>query len=697
MIYPSLRSTLLVLTLLLCAAPGAFADVISGRVVSPTGAGVAGIDIDVEDFITGVPVTVSADFTDADGNFQTILPPGTYTVTFKPQATNLFTGFFEPVVVSGNTDMGEIVLRKAFTISGRVENQAGTGVAGVNIDVVDLETKLDMPIVDDVTPANGQFAVRVPEGELEIQFNAPNTGPMLASALTEMTVTKNTGLGTIVLQPGFTLSATLRKPGGQPVVNADTDVRDAVTDEKLFTPNDNSSGTGAVSVIVPAGDYVFVAQPLFADGLASLSTPATVNGNTNLGVLTHENGVVLSGTVTANGLPLSDIDIDLNDPVDNSVVPLSMDNTNSLGAYAIQVPVGTWDILFSPVNGEAFSPVLFEDMTINGDTTLDVVLLDCAAPCGVTPGTSVIPGVGPKEGGNLVTLRGSNFVDNGSTQVLFGATPGTVVSVTPPGTLMVQAPAGTPDVTVNVTVNSSMGSQMLPDTYTYGDLTLALGHRLEGSLPIGDVDRILVEAVAGSKLNISLKPVKGGSLQPQMRIIGPDGSELLSAADSIAKPNLAKSGKLTTGLTGVHVLELSQAAGSSGDYVLNTKVKVPKSQKSEIAVDAQTPTALASFGALDGWTLVKATIASKKSKTAPIGPFPPQITLLDPDNNPVDLTGLVTTNKSGFTVSFKGLPLDTPGVWRIQVMSADSRSGQAKVTVKTKAPKVPKTVIIEDS
>ena len=126
-------------------------------------------------------------------------------------------------------------------------------------------------------------------------------------------------------------------------------------------------------------------------------------------------------------------------------------------------------------------------------------------------------------------------------------------------------------------------------------------------------------------------------------------------------------------------------------------MKPPKTQKTEILVDTQSPTALASFGALDGWTLVKATVVSKKSKTAPIGPFPPQITLLDPDNDPVDLTGLVSTNKSGTKASFKGMTLETPGVWRLQVTSADSRSGQAKVTVKTKAPKVPKMVVVEDS
>ncbi len=687
---------LLSLVLLAGLAPSAAADLVTGRCVTDGGAGVGNLDIDVFLFSNGNAVTVSGDFTQPDGTFSMTVPPGTFTIEFKPSSASLFTKVVEPVTPGGTIDLGDVVIPKAATISGKVVNLGGNGVAGVNIDVVDAVTDISQPITGDVTPANGTFSIKVPVGLLEIQFEAPSTGTLLASEAIETTITKNTALGNIALKPGLMLTAKLERSNGNPVVNADTDVVDKATGDKLFTPGDNSKNDGSVSVVVPAGTYDFVAQPQFADGLVSVMVEdIVVNGAKDLGIVEHAAGVVLSGTVTSEGVALPDIDVDLNDPSDDSVVPLSMDNTDASGDYAIVVPTGTWDVTFSAVNGEALAPMVFRDFTISGNTTLDASLLPCTLPCAAPPSTTVLPGAGPPEGGNLVTLRGTDFAGNVGTEVLFGATPATVVSLTPPDTIVVQAPAGTKDTQVAVTVNDAGGSRELDDPYTYGDMMLELGHALEGGLPASDVDRIFVEAVAGSKVNLTVKAAKGSLLQPQLRVVAPDGSEVLSAADSVANAKTARGRKLLLGQTGLWTLELTGAAGTTGDYKLLTKVKTPKKLSAVATVDVGAPTATVSFGARPGWTLKKATVSSKKSKTVPFGPFPPEVALLDPSGDDVDLAGLTTTNKSGSSVKVSGVDFDAFGSWKLQVSSKDASTGQAKVVVAVKAPKTKKQTVVE--
>ena len=691
-------SALLSLALLLSLAAATRADVLTGRVLNPQGQGVVGLDIDVKDAFGGDDPFVSGDFTVAGGEFMIILPSGTFDVVFRPTPdTKLFTEEIESVVVAGGiVDLGTITLRRAITLSGQVQGPGGAGLAGVNIDVVDGETNENLPITNDLTPAGGAFSIIAPEGLLEVQFEAPVTGPVLASAALELTALSNANLGTITLEPGFRLTANLRGPGNTPIVNADTDVRDAVTDDKIFTPGDNSGVDGCVSVVVPAGSYVFVSQPFFGDGLAALSVATgNVNSDTDLGTLNHVAGVLLSGTITGDGVPLAGIDVDLRDPADDSDVPLGPDNSDADGNYAIFVPPGTWDVIYAPVEGEPFAPVRFEDVVLTDDTVFDVDLFACPAPCAGPPPGSLLPPLGPPEGGNVVTLLGTEFVDDGSTTVTFGGQTATIVSITPPSSMEVLAPAGAADSTVMVSVDSSAGTTEIEDPYTYGDLTLEAGNRLDGSLPPADVDRVFFEAVAGSKLNATFKAAKGSTLLPGLRVMGPDGVELLSLEESAGKPNASKAKKLDLGLTGLYILELTARDGSSGDYQLITKVKPPKKAKEDVSLEAGATTVTIPFGGRDGWTLKKVNVSSKKAKTVPLGPFMPQLELVDPDGKVVDVSETLKVNKSGTGVSFSNVPMTGFGTWLLRISGVDMGTGQAKVTIARKAAKVPKATIIE--
>ena len=83
---PALRPALALATFLLLTAT-ARAQAISGRVVSSTGAGVPGVNIDGFDS-GGNEITLLNDGTDAAGNFTTTVVdgPGVYTFVFYPPA-----------------------------------------------------------------------------------------------------------------------------------------------------------------------------------------------------------------------------------------------------------------------------------------------------------------------------------------------------------------------------------------------------------------------------------------------------------------------------------------------------------------------------------------------------------------------------------------------------------------------------------
>ncbi|MET7763645.1 IPT/TIG domain-containing protein [Streptomyces sp. NPDC005393] len=191
------------------------------------------------------------------------------------------------------------------------------------------------------------------------------------------------------------------------------------------------AGTGTVKVTVtgPTGTstqnvpftYTTVAAPVLT-GLGPTSGPAG-GGNT-----VTINGTNLSGATSVKfGL--------------NSAAIL----TNTPTQITVTAPAGT-----GTTNVTVTTP---------GGTSNPLPYTYIATPAPAL--TSLSPTSGPTGGGNTVTINGTNLT--GATQVLFGATPATILTNTPTQ-ITVTAPAGTG--TTNVTVTTPGGtSNPLPYTY----------------------------------------------------------------------------------------------------------------------------------------------------------------------------------------------------------------------------------------
>ncbi|MCE9592621.1 MAG: carboxypeptidase-like regulatory domain-containing protein [Planctomycetes bacterium] len=329
----------------------AHAGVITGTVRNAAGQPVAGVNINASFSSGGGNPTLLNDGTDAAGHFTTtITPDGVYDITFVPPASMVpLVLVLKNVAVVGTVNLGTLTLPAGVWLSGTVRNHLNQPIGGVNLDVLDAGGNL-LPTNNDFTDAFGNFQVAVPAGPITFQLDPGATVPLAAPIEMALDLAADTSLGILALKQGFTVSATVRRTNGTGVASVDVDVMSVATGQKLYTPGDNSSSTGLVDVVVPAGTYDVEFCPPFADHLVATTLfGKVVAATTNLGVITLPAGVVLSGTVQAfNGVKYANVDVDLTNASTGADVTLCADNTASNGTYAVVVPTGTFHVKFTP-------------------------------------------------------------------------------------------------------------------------------------------------------------------------------------------------------------------------------------------------------------------------------------------------------------------------------------------------------------
>jgi len=227
---------------------------------------------------------------------------------------------------------------------------------------------------------------------------------------------------------------------------------------------------------------------------------------------------------------------------------------------------------------------------------------------------------------------------------------------------------------------------------TVADAILNLGDTFKGTILVDDTDVVEFSAVAGQKLNVSVKADKGQGLLPQFRVVD------LSTIEDVVP--LTSSGKSKTSVkkvvlpsTGLYRIEVSGAEGTIGSYTLTTSTKIGKDVKSivnEVGVGAE-ETQETPFDANTQWTLDGTIAASKKSEAVPFNP-----TIEGPlteGGDPVELTGFITKKNDKFTI--KDLVIPALGTYVISVEN-QGLSGVIKTSLKLKPNKTQKQTITED-
>ncbi|HIF42305.1 MAG TPA: hypothetical protein EYQ74_14580 [Planctomycetes bacterium] len=384
----------LLLTFLLpVLVEGTQADTLSGRLVDRNGAGIADANLDAIDS-SGDEVLLSNDGTGPTGSFSVTIDPGTFTIIFNPPpppGQTYVTVAVYNVVVSGTTNMGDVSMGDGVVLSGHVTNQFGAAVDNVDIDILD-RNGLPAYIPGDRTDASGNFTVTGPIGSFELRFDPSNANvQVLAPLKLDKMAFADKNMGTFALPPGFNITAVIRDTNLDAVQGADLDTHDSLTGDKLYTPSDNTDNNGFVDFVVPAGTYDIEIGPQFGDCLVTERIPLlTVTSDTSLGIIKLEDGVVLSGKVEQGGPGgggLFGVDLDVRDSLTGLSVPVTDDNTDSAGNYAVVVPKGALDFIFTPMYSIPYSSDRYFNVSVTGDTVQNAYLADCE--CLTTTGSGI--------------------------------------------------------------------------------------------------------------------------------------------------------------------------------------------------------------------------------------------------------------------------------------------------------------------
>jgi len=311
--------------------------------------------------------------TDASGNFtKTGLTNRTYaTVDFmSPTGTSAAVELVN-VRVNGATSIGTVVMQPGATITGTVLAPPGLTAVGGNMNVYDTAGLKRFTPNDAILPG-GTFSIVVPLG-----FNRVRAVPPVGSGLMpfDWTLTSVTGplnVGTITLERGYPLSATVVDAvSGLPLPGVKLKATNALTGQLYAQLVDVTDVFGGVTLSLPGFVVVDIDltptstdphMPTQVFGVISLPHP------TAFGLIGIKSALFVSGNVLGPGGPVAGADMDFYDAANHKLFT-PKDNTNAAGVFSVRVPAGTYRVTTqpAPATGLTCGEIPSVTITANGN------------------------------------------------------------------------------------------------------------------------------------------------------------------------------------------------------------------------------------------------------------------------------------------------------------------------------------------
>jgi hypothetical protein len=350
---------------------------VNGTVTGPGGSPVVNADLDAVDALTRQVIVTPGDNTNAFGQYSILVPPGTLDFRVQPQAADkLLPAEQTGVVIQKDTTIN-FTLQAGVTVSGFVRDDFLAAVPGTDIDVRNPVTGDKLLLSNDNTDALGAYAVLIPAGTFDIDYQPPVISGLAPVRLAGVTVTADTAIN-VTVPSGITLSGLVRGPGLFPVSGVDIDVKDAVSGVDIPVVGDQTDVAGQFTIVMPVGAMLVEIEPPDSTRLTPVRLALSPSVDTSI-VVTLDTGMVVSGTVTdSTGTPVIDVDVSALQGADTIFAPGSA--TDVSGAYRITLAPGTYDLLYAPGPGSGASDtVALPSVTIARDTIIDVSLNDSVA------------------------------------------------------------------------------------------------------------------------------------------------------------------------------------------------------------------------------------------------------------------------------------------------------------------------------
>lgn len=239
----------------------------------------------------------------------------------------------------------------ALNVTGQVRNEAGVGLANVDVDFIDLCTGDNLFLSGDKTAADGSFNVVVPAGNYDVHFTPPSGSVVVAVDRQDLTVSAAVHLGIVTMPAGTLVSGTVRTPALAAAAGVDLKFVDRVTQHRVYLSKDVTNASGQYSVRVLPGSYDIDFRPTLASGFGDTERLGLVVGTAPVTGLVDNlrTGFAISGTVRdRNNNRIKNVDIDVFDACTGLRVPTAHDNTDANGNYTVVVPAGTYTFNYDP-------------------------------------------------------------------------------------------------------------------------------------------------------------------------------------------------------------------------------------------------------------------------------------------------------------------------------------------------------------
>jgi hypothetical protein len=309
----------------------------------------------------GTKLYTPRDVTNAAGFVSFNVPQTAVTLEALPPIGSTLYPWRSNVTPTGPLALGTIAFQQGYTITGSVARAGAVPlpIANCELIVTDQFTGLDMVLVNKRTNSLGAFSVALPNGLYQFDFVPPAGSPHAARQLFGVpVVSQSVGMGIVGLSQAAAISGTVLGPNG-PVLGADIDLYDTLG-HKLFTPNDNTTLTGAFSLMVPlGGTYQVRVDPPVVSGLVGFrSAPVSVTALTSIGPIQLAAGIpVVLDLFDSLGAPLEGVVMNVVDPSTQQELVVPGNSTDATGRMTAVVPFGVFDVTLSPRQGSRAAAV----------------------------------------------------------------------------------------------------------------------------------------------------------------------------------------------------------------------------------------------------------------------------------------------------------------------------------------------------
>ena len=349
---------------------------ISGTVIDLNDDPVVDADLDAEDSVTGIKVYTPGDNTDDNGDYQMLVPQGTYDINVAPlPETRLLPGIAYGVAVFGDITRN-FVVEPGFLLYGTVRDSNGAGVGGVDLDIRHSNNGVDLFTPGDDTDESGYYQVVLPQfGIYDIVYKPLAVPPYLAPIREDSTAVNSDTQLDVVLPDGILLYGTVLTSFGAGVLDVDIDAIDVLSDLSVPLVGDYTDSTGQYQTVIAPGTYHLEFEPPRTRRLASIKLiEQSIFANSQYDI-SLDTGIVVSGTITReNDTPVVDVRITAVESVSQQEAHTPGNKSDSTGFYEILVKPETYDLIYSPDSlSDIPDTITFTDVSIVRDTSINIV------------------------------------------------------------------------------------------------------------------------------------------------------------------------------------------------------------------------------------------------------------------------------------------------------------------------------------